>query len=44
MKRQMERNQSSMEQEHDKQRIQAYIENELRKNKAYNSVRCGRST
>lgn len=25
--------------EQDKQRIQAYVDNELRKNKAYNSVR-----
>lgn len=38
MKRKMERNQSTIEMEHDKQRIQDYIENELRKDKAYNSV------
>lgn len=39
MKKQMEKHQSGIEREHDKERIQSYIDNEVRRAQAYNNVR-----
>ncbi len=38
LKKRMEKDESTMEMANDKARIQVYIENEIRKNKAYNNV------